>query len=42
MMEKVNSSMIYLIYCKNFLYPQHNNRKKEGGGGGREGRIMEI
>jgi hypothetical protein len=31
MMERVNSAMIFLIYCKNFykspMYPQHNNKK---------------
>jgi hypothetical protein len=32
-MAEVNSSMIYLIYCKNFykchMYPQHNNKKRK-------------
>jgi hypothetical protein len=32
MMEKVNSSMIYLIYCKNFCkccnVTQHNKKEK--------------
>jgi hypothetical protein len=31
MKKEVNSSMIYLIYCKNFckctIYPQQNNKK---------------
>jgi hypothetical protein len=31
MMERVNSIMIYLIYCKNFfnatMYPQHISKK---------------
>jgi hypothetical protein len=33
MVEGVNSSMIYLIYCKNFCkchnVPQHNNKKRK-------------